>query len=190
MARRLLPLLAVVPLGVVVGLLSAAGEWSHATRLLVTAALVVPIVAIGTPFALLRLAWTPPPEVGRARFAAHELRGIYAEYPFTPRTLPAGLATGPRSTDLSALLPLVGPDVEARGEAVKRVILVAPPDKRTYYSQLESVPHDLVLWPERRRRSLRRAAKRALRRSKEGRRDRSEAPPDRPDDRVIDTAVL
>jgi hypothetical protein len=159
--RRLIPLIAVIPLGIAVGLLSASQDWSTPTRILVVAAGALIIVGIGTPFAL-RPRRVPPPASGKAGVPGYRLAGIFSANRITPGLPPAGALSGPGSADPTVLLPVIPDLTTDRGRTIERVIVIPANQSVSYYAQLNRVPYDLALWPERgRRRPLRWIPRRA-----------------------------
>ncbi len=168
MVRRLIPLVAVVPLGVLVGLLFVSEEWSRSTRLLVTAGAAIAIVLVGTPFAMMRrrrVPYPPSPVFGQARLGSYELRGVYSENPVSPlgEERAEELASGLRSSAI-ALLPVVPRGLEfhdPRKEARERAIFVRVTTEEAVPPG--NVPDDLVVWSSQpRRRALRWVAARVL----------------------------
>jgi hypothetical protein len=189
MARKLIPLLAVVPMGIAFGLLATADAWSDMTRILLTASAGVVIVVIGTPIAMLRLRRLPPPASGQYNAAAFELSGLYSEYPVSPVKFPRELSA-PRS-DPTVLLPVIRPALKSLDPGMERVLLVSDPDQRTYQGCLGEITYDVTLWPDRGRRrsvwrSLDRGFNRAIERFSES---NTSDVPDRTVDRVIDRAA-
>lgn len=186
MARRLIPLIVVVPVGIAFGLLASASGWSDTTRILLIAAVSVLIVAVGTPFALLRLRQLPSPASGQYNAAAFEMGGMYSEYPVSPLEFPRELSA-PRS-DPTVLLPVIRPALKRLDPSMERVLLVSDPDKSTYQGRLLDITYDITLWPERgRRRSIRRSLDRGLNRAIDRLTDGSTSDvPNRTVDRVID----
>ena len=197
MARKLIPLVLVMPAGVLVGIWANSASWSSTTRVVVTGALALLLVLIGTPLALLRRRTPLPPRVGEALAAGWQLRGVYSEFPVGP--LPRELAE--RFSDLTLLLPVVRPDIERLhgaaahfdiGElerATDRVLLLSlsVDDEHAYYGRLPDIPNDVTIWPGRRRRSLHRLPGRAVRRVLSWPRNGEDARfSDNPLDRVID----
>lgn len=187
MARKLLPLIAVVPIGIAFGLLATADAWSDTTRILLTASAGALIVVIGTPIAMLRR--LPPPASGQYNAAAFELTGLYSEYPVSPVKFPPELSV--RRSDPTVLLPVIRPALKSLDPSMERVLLVSDPDKRTYQGRLGEITYDVTLWPERRRRrsvwrSLDRGFNRAIERFSES---NTSDVPDRTVDRVIDRAA-
>jgi hypothetical protein len=188
MVRRLIPLIAVVPLGVAFGLLASAQEWTDTTRILAMAGVTVVLVAIGTPVAMLRLRRLPDPAPGLANLAAFELGGVYSEYPVSPRKFPRELSA--LRSDPTVLVPVIRPALTALDPSMERVILVSDPNRRTYQGRLRDVTYDVTLWPDRRRRRpLRRSFDRTVNRAVDLLSTRSISDvPDRTVDRVIDQA--
>lgn len=201
MARRAIPLLAVVPLGALVGLGLDAFDLSTAARLGIIAGAAVIVVAVGTPFALLRRRRSClVPRVGEASAAGWQFKGVFSDYPVAPHHFPSELA-GQRS-DPALLLPVVRPDMEdLRGSvsrldhgelerATGRVIVLHVADAGAYRSRLHDVPNDVLLWPGRDT-PLRHLVRRRLRRlaAASGRGSDSDVPA-RPADRVIDHSIV
>jgi hypothetical protein len=169
MSRRLIPLIAVVPLGVLIGFLAASQNWSSATRLLVTGGVAIVVILISAPFALLRRRAPAPqvvPVTGRAHIAAYELRGVFSENPVSPlgEERPNELASGLRSS-ASALLPVVPRGWEYRSpteEAVERTLFIRGETKDEDARSRKVIPDDLALRPSQpRKRALLSTARRA-----------------------------
>lgn len=188
MVRRLIPLIAVVPLGIAFGLLASAQSWTDTTRILAMAGVTVAVVAVGTPIAMLRLRPLPEPAPGRANLAAFELDGVYSEYPVSPGKFPRELSTV--RSDPLLLVPVIRPALTTLDPSMERVILVSDPSRRTYQGRLQDLTYDVTLWPDRRpRRSLRHSLDRTVSKAVDLISTRSISDvPDRTVDRVIDQA--